>query len=89
MKLKRARYPSQTMLQEYLQECRNAADPLNLKVTHGRLEVRRNFFSERVIEGWNRIPASVKKEEKNTTFRSKYRKLRAPSMQPAAVRADR
>jgi ribonuclease P/MRP protein subunit RPP40 len=45
---------------------RNAADHLNLKVTHGRLEVRRNFFSERVIEGWNRIPASVKREEKNT-----------------------
>jgi hypothetical protein len=29
--------------------------PLNLKVTHDRLEVGRNFFSARVIEGWNRL----------------------------------
>jgi hypothetical protein len=41
----------------------------------GRLELRRNFFSERVIAGWNRIPASVKKEEKNTKLSSEYRKL--------------
>jgi hypothetical protein len=38
--------------------------PLNLIVTHGRLELRRNFFSERVIERWNRIPATVKKRGK-------------------------
>ncbi len=30
-----------------------------------------------------------KREAKNAVFRSEYRKLRAPSMQPAAVRADR
>ncbi len=51
--------------------------PLNLKVTHGRLELRANFFSERVIESWNRIPATLNTE-----------KLRTPPMQPAAVRAD-
>jgi hypothetical protein len=56
---------------------RNAAESLNLKVTHGRLELRRNFFSERVIESWNRIPATLNTE-----------KLRTPPMQPAAVRAD-
>ncbi len=36
--------------------------PLNLKMTHGRLDLRRNFFSERVIESWNRIPATLNTE---------------------------
>ncbi len=56
---------------------RNSADPLN----HGRLEIRRNFFSLRVIESW-------KSETKNVVFRSKYKTLRALPMQPAAARMD-
>jgi hypothetical protein len=52
---------------------RNSADPLYMKVTHGRPELRR---VRRAIESWNRIPATVN------------RKLRAPPMQPAAMRAE-
>jgi hypothetical protein len=29
-------------------------------VKHGRLEIRRQFFSLQVIDGWNKIPAIVK-----------------------------
>jgi hypothetical protein len=29
---------------------RNSGDPLNLRVNHGRLEIRRNFFSVRVMK---------------------------------------
>ncbi len=43
---------------------RSAADPLNL-----RLEIRRQFFSQRVVESWNKIPASLK-QEKNGVFQS-------------------
>jgi hypothetical protein len=46
-------------------------------MNHGRLELRRNFFSVRVIHGRNRIPADIKSEPKIALFRSKYKKLRA------------
>ena len=66
---------------------RNSADPFNLRVNHGRLGIRRNyFFSVRVIESWNKIPADLKSETKNDVFRSKYKTLGALPMQPAAVR---
>ena len=40
-----------------------AADPLNVIVKHGRLDVRRNFFSVRVTEDWNKVPSANKKNE--------------------------
>ena len=67
---------------------RNSADPLNLRVNHGRLEIRRNFFSVRVIESWNKIPSDLKSETKNAVFRSKYKTLRARLMQTIAARVD-
>jgi hypothetical protein len=39
---------------------RSTADPLNLRIQPDRLEVRRHFFSNRVVEDWNRIPSSLK-----------------------------
>jgi len=56
---------------------RSAADPLNIVVKHGRLDVRRNFFSIRVIDSWNEIPPDLKAEEKAQRFRARYKKLRA------------
>ena len=67
---------------------RNSADPFNLKMNHGRLEIIRNFFSVRVIESWNKVPSDLKSETKNVVFRSKYKTLRALPMQPAARRVE-
>ncbi len=39
---------------------RQAADPLNIRPKAARLEVRRQFFSQRVVEYWNEIPEKVK-----------------------------
>ncbi len=39
---------------------RSAADTLNLRPQASRLEIRRQFFSQRVAESWNKIPASLK-----------------------------
>jgi hypothetical protein len=44
-----------------LRATRSTADLYNLKVRHGRLDQRRSFFSIRVVEDWNRIPAEVKR----------------------------
>ncbi len=43
-----------------------------------RLEVRKNFFSQRVPEDWNKIPPVVKKAETAKAFRNAYRKHRLP-----------
>ncbi len=52
---------------------------VNLKVRHGRLDQRRNFFS---IRDWNSRPAEVKKMDKVTseTFPANYWTLRATHM---------
>jgi Reverse transcriptase (RNA-dependent DNA polymerase)/Endonuclease-reverse transcriptase len=39
---------------------RARADPLNVKCKHGTLEIRKNFFSNRIVKGWNEIPAEIK-----------------------------
>jgi hypothetical protein len=57
---------------------RAAADPLNLRIPAPRLEVRKNFFSQRVPEDWNKIPPVVKNAETVKAFRNAYRKHRLP-----------
>ncbi len=39
---------------------RSTDGPLNLRQRPARLEVRRNFFSNRVVESWNQVPSDVK-----------------------------
>ena len=65
---------------------RNTADPYNLKVKHGRLDLRRDFFGIRVTEDWNRIRADMKSTEKSENFKAAYRKIRATQMDHAAGR---
>ena len=62
---------------------RSTADPLNLRVKHGRLEMRKHFFSIRVIESWNKIPNNVRGVNNSNKFRDAYRKLRADQLQRA------
>jgi hypothetical protein len=40
------------------------ANPVNIRVKLGRLEIRLQFFSIRVIKSWNKIPAKVKSVQK-------------------------
>jgi hypothetical protein len=39
---------------------RSTDDPLNVRRKVARLEIRKNFFSSRVTESWNKIPSHVK-----------------------------
>lgn len=57
-------------------QTRAVADPLNLVQNRSRLDLRRNFFSQRVIEHWNRIPASLKMAANVEAFKRGYKKLR-------------
>ena len=45
---------------------------LNLYKHHTRLEIRKNFFTERVINDWNQLPLEVKTAVDTTTFKIKY-----------------
>ncbi len=55
---------------------RAAADPLNLRIPALRLEVRKNFFSQRVPESWNKIPLALKQATTAKAFRNAYHKHR-------------
>ena len=36
------------------------AEPLNIKTVRSRLEIRRNNFSVRTVEGWNSLSSEAK-----------------------------
>ena len=55
---------------------RSASDPLNLKQQASRLETRRNFFSNRVVEAWNLVPSEIKSARTVHGFKNAYRKHR-------------
>ena len=49
---------------------RFSQDPLNIVTKPSRTDLRRNFFSQRVISKWNDLPASVKAVESVKVFKS-------------------
>ena len=56
---------------------------MNIRVKHGRLDMRRNFFSLRVIDSWNQIPSDMKRIVKCENFRAAYKTLRAAQLRRA------
>ncbi len=62
---------------------RSTADPLNLRIQPARLEVRRNFFTNRVVEDWNKIPSSLKSAKTVKSFKNGYSHLRATMVENA------
>ena len=51
---------------------RVTAHKLNVRVRHGRLDVRRNFFSVRVAGLWNSIPGHIKDLKTVAGFKTAY-----------------
>jgi hypothetical protein len=47
----------------------------NLYKHHTRLDVRKNFFPERVINDWNKLPLELKTAQDKTTFKFTMTKL--------------
>ena len=60
---------------------RRAADPLNLVAGRSRLDLRRNFFSQRIVEHWNKIPADLKRARTVFLFKKGYKHLRQAMVQ--------
>ena len=54
---------------------RSNADPFNVKLNNGRLELRRNSFSERVTRDRNNILTSLKRTVQPVIFKRGYSKM--------------
>jgi hypothetical protein len=54
---------------------RLAADPLNMRQEPVRTDIRKHFFTQRVINHWNTIPAEVKNVKNVHQFKKSYRRL--------------
>ena len=51
---------------------RLSGDPLNLKLKRANTEIRRNFFSHRVVNAWNQIPTTIKNARTTSSFKSQF-----------------
>lgn len=54
---------------------RLAADPFNLKIRQFKSDLYKNFFSNRVIEHWNRLPSNIKCSKSLYQFKKLYDRL--------------
>jgi hypothetical protein len=62
---------------------RQMADPLRLKVPMGRLEIRRQFFTNRVPAQWNSIPLEIRAVNSLDNFKRKYKEYRVSRLAAA------
>jgi hypothetical protein len=47
-----------------------------MQMQAARLETRRNFFSNRVVEAWNAIPGDIKRSRTVSSFKKAYKNHR-------------
>jgi hypothetical protein len=55
---------------------RQAANPWNLRPKQSRLDIRKNFFSQRVINNWNMKPTEIQGAERAKSFKKAYARHR-------------
>jgi hypothetical protein len=55
---------------------RRNVDPLAVRQNHGRLELRRNFFTGRACDPWNRVPGEIKRARTAAIFKRMYARYR-------------
>ncbi len=61
--------------QERTRLTRMSADGLCLQRVQTRLDLRRNFFSSRVVEPWNRLPEQTRRSPNVSSFKTAISKL--------------
>jgi hypothetical protein len=63
------------MASDEVRATRQAADPWNIRPGTARLEVRRNFYSWRVVSDWNRNLPEIKMTNTVESFKKSYAKI--------------
>ncbi len=51
-----------------------SADPLNIRPGAPRLDIRRYFYSQRVVDSWNRVQHDIKKTVSVIALKNAYRR---------------
>ena len=54
---------------------RNTAYSLNLLPTRSNTDIRKNFFSNRVVNTWNSLPVDVKESKSLKIFKSRIEEI--------------
>ena len=57
---------------EHDRETRHTANSMNLARCLGNLELRKNFFTSRCVDGWNCLPADIQSAENLNLFKDRY-----------------
>ena len=60
---------------------RQSSAPLAIKPPHWKGEIRRNFFSNRVVEHWNHLPQTLQNSSDINSFKNHYDSLLCPVIQ--------
>jgi hypothetical protein len=71
-----------------VREIRMAADPLNVRQQASRLDIRKQFYSQRVVDGWNKVPTDIKNSVTVSSFKMAYKKHRG-ELEAATYRESR
>ena len=58
------------------QNTRSSSYPLNLEKKRFNLEIRKNFFSNRVIDNWNKLSVDIKESNSVKEFKNKLSKIK-------------
>ena len=57
---------------EHERETRLTTNSMNLARCSSNLELRKNFFASRCVDGWNRLPADIQSAENLNLFKDRY-----------------
>ena len=60
---------------QHVRSSRHTVKPFNISRIDSRLEVRKNFFTSRCIDTWNRLPDYVQASEDLNSFKNEYDKF--------------
>ena len=54
---------------------RLTSDPLNIRRQNPRIDIRKNFFSNLVVDSWNSLPSEVKNSANAKVFKQNIESL--------------
>jgi hypothetical protein len=55
---------------------RMAAEPLSVRQQASRLDIRKQFYSQRVVDAWNKVTTDIKNSVTANSFKMAYKKHR-------------
>jgi hypothetical protein len=79
----RVRRGSDGWLRRSSDGCASGCCTLNIRPGTPRLDIRRYFYSQRIVESWNNVPLDIKKSVSVTAFKNAYRRHRDDMIAPA------